>query len=303
MKIYLQNTVAKEASLTGIGLHSGKPATLTLKPAGANMGFVFIRTDVKDKESKVEANFKNVVKTMLGTTIANEAGVEVLTVEHLMAGLWGAGIDNAIIEIDGPEIPIMDGSSAPFMRLVAQAGIKSLGEPRKVIRILDEIKVGDESKWAILRPSKSFKVKFDIDFDDDAIAHQVAKFDFGKSSFATEIASARTFCMKKDVDTMRANGLARGGSLENAIVVDEGKILNQDGLRFENEFVRHKILDSVGDLFLAGAHIQGEFVGVKSGHKLNNQILRAMADNPNSFEIVTPQAGHGFGFGGRPVLA
>jgi UDP-3-O-[3-hydroxymyristoyl] N-acetylglucosamine deacetylase len=290
MKLTEQKTVNSPVSCEGIGLHSGKPAKLTIKPAGANIGILFVRTDVKDFESVIEAKYSNVVKTMLGTTIANKFGVEVCTIEHLMAALYGAGIDNAIIELNGPEIPIMDGSSAPFLRMIDIVGTKNLAAPRRIIRIKEEVKVGDENKWAILRPSKGFKVKVDIDFADKAIAHQVAKFDFKESTFREEIADARTFCMKSEVDAMYAAGLAKGGSLQNAIVVHHGKVLNEEGLRHEDEFVRHKILDAVGDLYTIGGHIQGEFVGVHSGHKINNEILRTLIDNPNAWELVTPNA-------------
>lgn len=281
-----QKTINAPVSFCGVGLHTGKMVDLTIKPAGANMGVIFIRTDVSAAESVIEANYANVIKTTLGTTIANKHGVEVATVEHLMAALFGAGIDNAIVEINAPEVPIMDGSSAQFLTKIDSVGVKFLNALRKVIRIKEEIKVGDESKWAILRPNKGFKVKFDIDFADKAISHQVAKFEFKENTFRENIAAARTFCMKNEVDAMRKAGLALGGSLKNAIVVDNGKVLNADGLRYDDEFVRHKILDSIGDLYLAGAHIQGEFVGVRSGHKLNNEILRTLADNPSSWEVV-----------------
>lgn len=290
MKYSEQRTVSAPVQCKGVGLHSAKDIQLTIKPAGANMGIIFVRTDVKSEESKIEANFGNVVKTNLGTVIANKHGVEVSTIEHLMAALYGAGIDNAIIEVNGPEVPIMDGSSAPFLKMIDSVGTTGLKAYRKIIRIKDEVKVGDTNKWAILRPHKGFKVKVDIEFSDKAIAHQVAKFEFNDSTFREQLADARTFCMKKEVEAMHAMGLARGGSLQNAIVVDNGKVLNEEGLRFEDEFVRHKILDAVGDLYLIGAHIQGEFVGVHSGHKLNNEILRTLIDNPFAWELINPVA-------------
>jgi UDP-3-O-[3-hydroxymyristoyl] N-acetylglucosamine deacetylase len=288
MKFTEQRTVNNQVSCKGIGLHSGKQIELTIKPAGANMGIIFVRTDVKAEESRIEANFANVVKTTLGTVIANKHGVEVSTIEHLMAALYGCGVDNAIIEVSGPEVPIMDGSSEPFINLIDSVGTKELGAYRKIIRIKDEVKVGDENKWAIIRPSRGFKVKVDIDFSDKAIAHQVAKYDFKENTFRDEIADARTFCMKREVDAMYAAGLAKGGSLDNAIVVHDGKVLNKEGLRYEDEFVRHKILDAVGDLYLIGARIQGEFVGVHSGHKLNNEVLRTLIDSPFAWELVNP---------------
>ena len=288
MAIQFQNTVKSSVICSGIGLHSGKQISIKIIPAPADLGIVFKRTDVKEAEAIVPANFRNVVKTMLGTTIANKSGVEVATIEHLMAGLWGAGVDNAIIEIDGIEIPIMDGSSAPFIKLIQSVGLQRQDKPRKVIRIKDEIKFGDANRYAVLRPSKSFKVKFEIDFKDKAIGSQHAKFKLDEGSFQQEIANARTFGFKEEVEAMHKAGLGRGGSLENAIVVDNGKILNPEGLRFENEFVRHKVLDSVGDLYTVGAHIIGEFVGVRSGHHTNNEILKALIETPTAWDFVSP---------------
>ncbi len=286
MKHNLQRTIAKPVSFQGIGLHTGKPISMVINPAPDNSGIVFKRTDVKDAESIVLADFRNVSKTMLGTTISNQYGVEVHTIEHLMAALWGCGVDNALVELVGPEIPIMDGSSAQFVELIDSVGTVQQQTPRKVIRIRDEIQVGDDSRGAYLRPHKGFRIKFDIDFKDSAISRQKAKYEFRNGVFRHEIARARTFGFKEEVDAMNKAGLARGGSLENAIVVDNGKILNEEGLRFDDEFVRHKILDACGDLFTAGARIQGEFVGKKSGHHTNNEILRTLFDNPGSFEFV-----------------
>ncbi len=282
----MQKTIAKKVSTQGIGLHSGKMVNLSLLPAAENFGVVFKRTDVKDSESIVAADFKAVSTTMLGTTLENEFGVEIATVEHLLAGLWGMKIDNVLVEIDAPEIPIMDGSSAQFVDMVRKAGVKEQAAPRKIIRILDEIRVGDKQKYAKIFPADAFSVKFEIDFDDKAISRQKNEFVFGDNTFLDEISEARTFCMKRDVDMMHAAGLARGGSLENAIVVDDGKVLNPEGLRFDDEFVRHKILDSIGDLFLAKHRIQGAYIGYKSGHKMNNEALHTLIDNPQAWELV-----------------
>ena len=286
MRFFNQKTLAKSVSFQSIGLHTGKMISMVLKPAPANFGIIFKRVDVKESESLIPALYQNVVKTTLGTVIANKAGVEVSTIEHIMAALWGCGIDNALIEIDGPEVPIMDGSSEPFIKLIDSAGSSTLNSLRKILKIKDEIRVGDKNRGAVLRPSRSFKVKFDIDFKDSAINRQKVKFDFKHVSFKKDIARARTFGFKDEVEAMHKAGLGRGGSLENAIVVDNGKILNPEGLRFSDEFVRHKVLDSIGDLYTSGAHIMGEFVGKKSGHHTNNELLRALMDNRQAWEIL-----------------
>lgn len=293
----LQKTIAKKVSTQGIGLHSGAPVKLSLLPAAENSGIVFKRTDVKESEALVFADFRAVSATMLGTTLTNKFGVEVATIEHLLAGLWGMEIDNVLVEVDSPEIPIMDGSSAPFVEMVAKAGVKEQNAPRKVIQILDEVRVGDKQNYAKLIPANSgFSVRFEIDFEDKAIARQKNEFAFGANTFVDDIASARTFCMKKDVDMMHAAGLARGGSLENAVVVDEGKVLNPEGLRFTDEALRHKVLDSIGDLFLAKHRIQGGFIGYKSGHRINNEALHTLFENDKAWrladEVVQPASSH-----------
>ena len=280
-----QKTLLKPVELQGVGLHSGKNVVVKICPAEANSGIVFRRTDHHNGHAIIPANFQNVTKTTLGTTISNKYGVEVATVEHLMAALWGAGVDNALIEISCGEVPIMDGSSEPFIEAINSVGLQTQDAQRKTIRIKEEIKVGDDFKSAILRPSDSFRIKFDIEFAGSAIGRQYAAFDFKNTTFE-EVSRARTFGFKHDIDYMRANGLGLGGSLENAIVVDDDKIMNAEGLRFDDEFVRHKVLDSIGDLYLAG-HIQGEFEGNKSGHQINNQLLRAVMDNPQAWEYVS----------------
>ena len=289
MKFKCQKTLAKPVSFQSVGLHTGKMISMTLQPAPEDFGVVFKRVDVKDDESLIPANYLNVVKTTLGTVVANKFGVEVSTIEHLMAAFWGCGVDNALVEINGPEVPIMDGSSEPFIRLIDSVGLVKQNAARKILRIKDEIRVGDDKRGALLRPARNFKIKFEIDFKDPVISQQKFKVNFGKTSFKDEIASARTFGFQHEVEAMHKAGLGRGGSLENAIVVDNGKILNPEGLRFADEFVRHKVLDSVGDLFTSGMHIQGEFVGVRSGHHTNNELLRALMDNENAWEIVAQE--------------
>lgn len=281
----MQKTLKADVKLSGIGLHSGKEVELTIKPAPVNVGMMFCRLDVKDSESLVAADFRNVTKTMLGTTITNSFGVEVATIEHLMAALWGVGVDNAIIELEGPEIPIMDGSSEPFIAAVRTVGLKTQNTPRKIVKITDEIRVGDKQRYAKLLPADNFAIRFDISFEESVIPQQRARYEFDDNTFVNEISRARTFGFKHEVDALHAAGLARGGSLENAIVLDEGRVLNKEGLRFEDELVRHKILDSVGDLYLIGARIEGEFIGYRSGHSTNNEILRTLMENEKAWEI------------------
>lgn len=288
MALKLQNTLRKSVSLKSIGLHTGKMVSVTIKPAPENAGIIFKRIDVRDSESLIEANYRNVTQTNLGTVISNRSNVEVSTVEHLMAALWGFGVDNAVIEIDGPEVPIMDGSSAPFIDALATVGIRSQNALRKIIKIKDEIRVGDKSHYAKFTPSDDFSIKFGIEFADEAISVQKADFTLNEMAFMSDIADARTFCSKRDIEAMHAAGLALGGSLDNAIVVDGEKILNEEGLRFEDEFVRHKILDAVGDLFLIGGRIEGGFIGHKSGHSTNNEILHTLMENENAWELVEP---------------
>ena len=285
-KFIYQKTIQKKVSTKGIGLHSGKSVKMSLLPAPENSGIVFKRTDVEKAHAIITADFRAVSATTLGTTLENEFGVEVATIEHLVAALWGMEIDNVLVEVDAPELPIMDGSSAEFMKLISKAGVAEQAAPRKILRILQEIRVGDKQNYAKLIPYDGFSVRFEIDFDDKAISRQKNEFTFVEDTFCNDIAGARTFCMKRDVDMMHAAGLARGGSLENAIVVDDGKVLNAEGLRFTDEFVRHKILDSIGDLYLSQHRIQGGYIGYKAGHKINNQALRTLFNTPKAWELI-----------------
>jgi UDP-3-O-[3-hydroxymyristoyl] N-acetylglucosamine deacetylase len=285
-----QKTIANKVSCVGVGLHSGIKTTITLKPAPEDTGVAFIRTDVKDKDNQVVASYKNVSNTMLGTTLCNKDGVRVSTVEHLMAALWGCGIDNCIIEIDGPEVPIMDGSSEPFVFLADCAGIKQQNKGRKVIEVLKEIRVSESDKsdsgYISISPAEGFSVGLEIDFGNNIISNQKAIFDSRDVTFKGELCRARTFCFEQEVDVMRKNGLARGGSLDNAIVVNGGGVINKDGLRYSNEFVRHKVLDCIGDIYLAGAYLKGHLSGFKSGHSLNNRLLHEFFADENAWRIV-----------------
>ncbi len=258
---------------------------MNLCPAPANAGIQFRRTDV-GTDDIVSAHFENVVDTQLGTTIANKAGVRVLTVEHLMAAFAGCGIDNAIVEINNEEVPIMDGSAAPFVFLIECAGVRELMSPRKVVRIKRPVRVGDKDRHATLHPADGFEVDLEIDFTSAAIGRQRHSLRMVNGAFKSELCRARTFGFLKDVEMMQSMGLALGGSLDNAIVIDGDVVLNDDGLRYRDEFVRHKLLDVVGDLATAGLAIEGRFEGAKTGHSLNNELLNAVFADPANYEIV-----------------
>jgi UDP-3-O-[3-hydroxymyristoyl] N-acetylglucosamine deacetylase len=284
-----QTTIKNTVECTGVGIHSGRLAHMSLKPAKAGTGIMFKRLDVADAQAFVPARFDAVTDTRLGTTVANEAGVVVNTIEHLMAAFAGLGIDNALVELDGPEIPIMDGSAAPFVFLVECAGIRELGSQRRAIRVLKRVQIAEGEKLAELTPDDSFSVEIEIDFESPAIARQRFRFDLNGRGFKTEVARARTFGFRHEVDGLQARGLGRGGSLDNTIVIDGNEILNSGGLRYPNEFARHKLLDAIGDLYLAGAPILGHFRGVRSGHTINNLLLRRLFARPDAFEIVPLQ--------------
>ncbi|HUF74308.1 MAG TPA: UDP-3-O-acyl-N-acetylglucosamine deacetylase [Gammaproteobacteria bacterium] len=281
-----QRTLKDSIRATGIGLHGGAKVYMTLRPAPANTGIVFRRLDLAEPVD-VPATALNVTETNLGTTLENGAG-KVATVEHLMSALAGLGIDNVLIDLTGAEVPIMDGSAAPFVFLIQSAGIEEQPADKRFIRILRPIEVTEGDKWARLEPYDGFKVNFEIDFDHPVLRkhRQRASLDFSTTAFLKEISRARTFGFLKDVETLRANELALGGSLDNAIVMDEYRVLNEDGLRFKDEFVRHKVLDAVGDLYLLGSCLIGEFTGFKSGHRLNNLLLRALLEQPEAFEEI-----------------
>lgn len=283
-----QRTLKRPVRFGGVGLHSGAPITMTLVPAEVDSGIVFVRTDKTGEAALLPATWDNVVDTRMCTVLGNAAGVTVGTVEHLMAALAGCGIDNAEIHIDGPEVAIMDGSSAPFVEAVASVGTVGQAGTRRAIRVLKPVSVGEGHKTATLRPAASPVFSFEIDFESAAIARQTRTFAPKVEAFAEEIGRARTFGFLHEVDAMRRMGLARGGSLENAIVIDRDRVMNEDGLRYGDEFVRHKILDAIGDLYLAGAPIIGHFHGQRSGHALNNQLLRALFADRSAWCWDTP---------------
>jgi UDP-3-O-[3-hydroxymyristoyl] N-acetylglucosamine deacetylase len=274
-----QRTLNGPVQCSGVGLHGGAPVSMTLLPAPADHGIVFRRTDIQGSDATIPALWSAVVETRHCTVVGNRAGVTVSTVEHLMAAFAGLGIDNALVTLDGPEVPIMDGSAAPFLFLIECAGVVEQDAPRRAIKILKPVMIADGGRIAALSPASSFSVSFEIDFENEAVARQECFFQIAEGTFKSEISRARTFGFLEEVDGMRAAGLARGGSLENAVVVSGSRVLNEGGLRYDNEFVRHKVLDCIGDLYLAGGPLLGHFRGVRSGHKFNHLLLKAlMAD-------------------------
>ena len=281
-----QQTLKSAISCTGIGLHSGEKVSMTLLPADVDAGITFRRTDVAGEGAEIKASFDQVCDTRLCTTIGSSDGKTIGTVEHLMAALAGAGIDNVIVEVGGAEVPIMDGSAAPFLFLIDCAGVVEQDAPRKAIRILKTISIREDDKSVTLEPADGFALGFEIDFASPAVASQDLSVGLNDGVFKNEIARARTFGFMHEVEALWAAGLAKGGSLDNAVVVSGDKVLNEDGLRFDDEFVRHKILDAVGDLYLAGNPILGQYSGVRSGHALNNQILRILFSDSSNYEIV-----------------
>ena len=282
-----QRTLRNSIRATGVGLHSGKKVYLTLRPAAVNTGIVFRRVDL-DPVVEIPATAENVGDTTLSTTLVKD-GVRISTVEHLLSAMAGLGIDNAYVEMSAAEVPIMDGSAGPFVFLLQSAGIEEQSVAKKFIRIKREIRVEEGDKFASFLPRNGFKVTFTIDFDHPVFRGRpaCAEVDFCSTSFVREVSRARTFGFMHEMEHLRSKGLARGGSVDNAIVVDDYRILNEDGLRYEDEFVKHKILDSIGDLYLLGNSLIGEFKGYKSGHALNNALLRMLEVNEDAWEIVS----------------
>ena len=282
-----QRTLRHDIRAMGVGLHTGEKVFLTLKPAAVDTGILFRRVDL---EPVVEllARTHNVGDTRLSTSLGTGKS-QVSTVEHLLSAMAGLGIDNVIVEVTAPEVPIMDGSASPFVFLLQSAGIKEQDAPKKFIRIKKYVRVEDGDKWAVLEPFEGFKVSLELDFQHPALKNssQSATLDFSSTSYVKEVSRARTFGFMSDSDWLRANNLALGGSLDNAVVLDEFKVINEDGLRYKDEFVKHKILDAVGDLSLLGRSLIGAFSGFKSGHALNNALLRALLDDVNAWEEVT----------------
>jgi UDP-3-O-[3-hydroxymyristoyl] N-acetylglucosamine deacetylase len=281
-----QRTLKKVIQLTGVGLHSGKKASVTLRPAPTGTGVVFRRVDL-DEMVEIPASYEHVSDTMLCTTLQHK-GVRVATVEHLLSAFAGLGIDNAYVDMNSEEIPIMDGSAAPFVFLIQSAGIREQDAPKRYIRILKPIRVDEQSKYVQLLPYKGYRISFTIEFDHPVFNDkpQTASFDFSEISYVKQICRARTFGFLSDYEKLRERDLAKGGSLDNAVVVDQYRVLNEDGLRFDDEFVKHKVLDAMGDLYLLGSNLIGAFEGYKSGHALNNQLLRALVAHQDAWEYA-----------------
>lgn len=284
---FRQRTLKNLISATGVGLHTGQKVYMTLRPAAPNTGIVFRRVDL-EPAVEIRACARCVGDTSLSTTLIRD-GVRISTVEHLLSAFAGLGIDNAYVDLTAPEVPIMDGSASPFVFLILSAGITEQNAPKRFIRIRRPVQVEHGDKWARFEPYEGFKVAFTIAFDHPLFrsSSQRAELDFSSTSFVKEVSRARTFGFMKDIETLRQQNLALGGSLDNAVVVDDYRIVNDDGLRYEDEFVKHKMLDAIGDLYLLGHSLIGAFSGYKSGHALNNQLLRALLADESAWEAVT----------------
>lgn len=276
----MQRTVARDIAINGIGLHGGKPVRMVVRPALADTGLTFYRTDLGGKIAVDPANW---VEASLCTILRNDAGQEVRTVEHLLAALHGCGVHNALIEIDGPEVPILDGSAAPFVRRILEVGMTESSAPLTVLRILREVTVRRGEARATLRPADEFRMSFDIAFADPAIGTQTASMGLHNGTFLRELSDCRTFCMRGDVEKMQAHGLALGGTLENAVVFDRGRVLSPGGLRRRDEPVRHKMLDAMGDLYVLGRPLLGHYEGVRAGHALTGLLLKALLTDPQNY--------------------
>jgi UDP-3-O-[3-hydroxymyristoyl] N-acetylglucosamine deacetylase len=282
-----QRTPKKVIQATGVGLHSGQKVLLTLRPAPINTGIVFRRTDL-NPVVEIPASYEYVSETMLCTSL-QRGDVKIATVEHLLSALAGLGIDNAYVDVNSPEIPIMDGSAAPFVFLIQSAGVREQNAAKRYIRILKPIRVEDKGKFVQFLPHNGYKVSFTIDFDHPVFNNKPKKacFDFSHTSYVKQVCRARTFGFLSDYERLCESGLAKGGSLDNAVVVDDYRVLNDDGLRFDGEFVAHKVLDAIGDLYLLGSGLIGAFEGYKSGHELNNRLLRALVANQEAWEYTS----------------
>lgn len=282
----MQQTLKKAVQINGVGLHTGEMIHLEISPADADCGIIFVRTDVKGKNNHIPALWNYVVDTQLCTVIGNEDDVRVGTIEHLMAALRGCGVDNAVIELDGPEVPVMDGSAMPFVKMIEEAGLMTLAAPRRAIRVLKEITVEHEGKQVTLKPAEGSVFAGEIDFEHPEIGRQRFETQLLNGNFKHDIAEARTFGFLHEVEWMRSKGLARGGSLDNAIVLNQDGVMNPEGLRYGNEFIRHKLLDAIGDLYLAGGPMLGAYDGSKAGHAINNAILRKLFSTEGAWEMV-----------------
>ncbi len=283
----LQHTIENETVISDIGLHSGREIVMKLIPAKENTGIIFIRIDLENGENIIPARWDMVVDTQLCTVIGNKHGARVATIEHLMSALRGLGIDNLIIEINGAEVPAMDGSAMPFVEAIEKTGIKTQSQPKRAIRVLKEVSIEEENgKKVSLKPDEACVFAGEIEFPHSDIGYQRFETQLVNGNFKHDIASARTFGFLHEAQYLRSQGLGLGGSLDNAIILDDDGVMNKDGLRFSNEFVRHKLLDAIGDLYLAGAPILGIYDGVKAGHAINNAILHALFSDSQNWEYI-----------------
>lgn len=284
----MQTTIAAPISISGVGVHSGRHTTLTISPAAADTGILFYRSDIGHDDGYVLAHANNAIETQLCTTIENNAKTQVRMVEHLMAACHGLGIDNLLIEIDSPEVPIFDGSCKNIVEVMNHAGIVSLDSHRTYLEVLSPVRVSlDDNTWAELVPSHALELDIEIDFIDPGIGRQALTFDMSETSFTTEIAHARTFCMLSDVENMRRAGLGKGGSLDNAIVYDNGVLMNEGGLRMDNECVKHKALDCIGDLYLLGMPVKGKLISQRPGHRLSTLLVQKLLRDESAYRIIS----------------
>ena len=278
-----QQTLATPAIFAGVGVHTGRRVHVTIRPAAADTGVVFVRTDIELGDNRVPARGDAVVGTRLGTVIGNAAGVTVSTIEHLMAALAALGVDNAVVELDGPELPIMDGSAQPFVKVLDRAGLRRQDAPRRYIEILERVEIVDGDRRAALEPCDRLELAFEIAFDSGAVGCQAVDIAVDEATFRAELADTRTFGFAHEVDALRAAGLAQGGSLDNVVVIDGDRVLNPEGFRRPDELVRHKAVDALGDLYLLGGPLIGRFEGVRAGHTLNNALVRALLARPEAW--------------------
>jgi UDP-3-O-[3-hydroxymyristoyl] N-acetylglucosamine deacetylase len=281
-----QKTTVAPAIIAGVGVHTGDRVRLAVRPAPEGAGIVFVRTDISGRDNRIPVSGEAVVDARLNTMIENAAGVRLSTIEHLMAAFAALGISNVVVEVDGPELPILDGSALQFVQLLDRAGIRRQSAPLRAIEILAPIRVQQGDKSAALLPCDRYEMRFEIDFPTAVIGHQVVDFVVDEATFRSDIMAARTFGFAHEVEALRQAGLARGGSLENAVVIDGDQILNPGGLRMEREFVKHKALDAIGDLYVLGAPLLGRYEGVKAGHAINNLLVRELLANPQAWREV-----------------
>lgn len=284
---HLQKTTIAPAIIAGVGVHTGDRVRLAVRPAPVGTGIVFVRTDITDRDNRIPVSGEAVVDARLNTMIENAAGVRLSTIEHLMAAFAALGVSNAVVEVDGPELPILDGSALQFVQLLDRAGFRKQEAPVEYIEILEPIRVQEGDKSAVLLPCDRYEMRFEIDFATPVIGNQVVDFVVDEQTFRDEIMAARTFGFAHEVEALRKAGLARGGSLENAVVIDGDQILNPGGLRMEREFVKHKALDAIGDLYVLGAPLLGRYEGVRAGHAINNLLVRELLANPQAWRVVT----------------